>query len=80
MSISKTGERSHGRNDVGEMKKKPLWVSSEVHEKLKAFCSAAGRTQLDVVNEVLSSFLEEDKEKSPGRRCSVSPMGGVWLV
>ena len=44
--------------------KKPVWISSEAHENLKEYCDQTGRTQVDVVSELLYKFIEPKlKEK-----------------
>lgn len=41
--------------------KKPIWTSTEAHARLKAYCAAASRTQLEVVSELILTNLDPDK-------------------
>jgi hypothetical protein len=65
--------------------KKPIWTSTEAHARLKAYCAAASRTQLEVVSELILTNLdpdnvskddEEDSKKSDNNQ----HFGGVWVV
>jgi hypothetical protein len=38
--------------------KKPVWISTEAHEALRSYCDKTGRTQVDVVSELLQRFLK----------------------
>ena len=42
--------------------KKPVWISIEAHEKLREFCDRTGRTQVDVVSELLYKFVRSQLE------------------
>ncbi len=44
--------------------KKPVWVKTEAHDYLKDFCDRTGRTQVDVVSELLNRFLKPDVDKA----------------
>ena len=45
--------------------KKPVWVTIEAHEYLKAFCERTGRTQVDVVSELLRRFIQPELNEEP---------------
>lgn len=38
--------------------KKPVWISTEAHDKLREYCEKTGRTQVDVVSELLYRFIK----------------------
>lgn len=38
--------------------KKPVRVSAEAHDKLKAYCDRTGRTQVEVVSELLNRIVK----------------------
>jgi hypothetical protein len=40
--------------------KKPVWVSTEAHDFLKDYCDRTGRTQVDVVSDLLVRFVEPE--------------------
>lgn len=48
--------------------KKPVWVSIEAHEALKAYCDRTGRTQVDVVSELLYRFVKPEVEASKAKK------------
>lgn len=65
--------------------KKPIWTTTEAHERLKAYCIAAGRTQLEVVSELILNFLDEEGKNSTepgsqGKEGHDKHFGGVWVV
>ena len=65
--------------------KKPIWTTTEAHERLKAYCIAAGRTQLEVVSELILNFLDEEGKNSTepgaqGQEGADKHFGGVWVV
>jgi len=65
--------------------KKPIWTTTEAHERLKSYCIAAGRTQLEVVSELILNFLDEEGKNSiePGAQGGEGTdkhFGGVWVV
>ena len=45
-------------------KKKPIWVSVEAHEALREFCERTGRTQLEVLSELLYRYVQPELEKA----------------
>jgi hypothetical protein len=74
--------------------KKPIWTTTAAHARLKEYCVATGRTQLEVVSELILSQLdpanpepvaapvEEVKEVPPSLK-EFAPerhFGGVWVV
>lgn len=40
--------------------KKPIWTTTEAHKRLKEYCKASGRTQLQVVSELILQNLASD--------------------
>ncbi len=40
--------------------KKPIWTTTEAHKRLKEYCKASGRTQLEVVSELILTNLDPD--------------------
>lgn len=38
--------------------KKPIWATTEAHAHLKAYCNGSGRTQLEVVSELILTQLD----------------------
>ena len=65
--------------------KKPVWVSTAAHLHLKAYCKAAGRTQLQVVSELIETQLNLDNpEQVDSKKAEPRPgerhFGGVWVV
>ena len=40
--------------------KKPVWISTEAHDFLKEYCDKNGRTQVDVVSELLYRFVKPE--------------------
>ncbi len=38
--------------------KKPVWVSLEAHEVLRAYCEKVGRTQVEVFSELVHKQLK----------------------
>ncbi len=38
--------------------KKPIWATTEAHAHLKEYCNNSGRTQLEVVSELILTQLE----------------------
>ena len=65
--------------------KKPIWTTTEAHERLKAYCIAAGRTQLEVVSELILNFLDAEGKNSTtpgdqGKAGTDKHYGGVWVV
>ncbi len=73
--------------------KKPIWTTTVAHARLKEYCAAAGRTQLEVVSELILTSLdpahpekamapaEETKELSqPKDAIGDRTFGGVWVV
>lgn len=40
--------------------KKPVWISLEAHDALREYCERTGRTQVDVVSELLHRFLKPE--------------------
>jgi len=43
--------------------KKPLWISNEAHDALKDYCERTGRTQVDVVSQLLYKFVKPDLDE-----------------
>jgi hypothetical protein len=76
--------------------KKPIWTTTAAHARLKEYCAATGRTQLEVVSELILSELdpanpdkvvvaavpEEKKEAAPPKKDANMDrhFGGVWVV
>lgn len=64
--------------------KKPIWTTTQAHERLKAYCQAAGRTQLEVVSELILTHLDAEGQKSIEANASDTAeekhFGGVWVV
>ncbi len=69
--------------------KKPIWTTTQAHERLKAYCQAAGRTQLEVVSELILTTLQADGKRaaqtatgstSETKETSEKHFGGVWVV
>ena len=65
--------------------KKPIWTSTEAHARLKAYCGVTGRTQLEVVSELILANLDPDnvsKDDDEGDKKSENNrhFGGVWVV
>lgn len=46
--------------------KKPVWVSTEAHDFLKEYCDRNGRTQVDVVSELLYRFIKPQLDAKSG--------------
>ncbi len=44
--------------------KKSLWISTAAHLKLKEYCDRTGRTQVDVVTELVYRFVKPELEKA----------------
>jgi len=44
--------------------KKPVWISTEAHDFLKEYCDRTGRTQVDVVSELLYKFVKPQLDGS----------------
>jgi hypothetical protein len=38
--------------------KKPIWISLEAHEVLRAHCEKTGRTQVEVFSDLLNTVLK----------------------
>lgn len=47
--------------------KKPVWVSTEAHDFLKDYCDRTGRTQVDVVSELLYKFVKPEVDAAEGQ-------------
>ena len=64
--------------------KKPIWATTEAHARLKEFCNVTGRTQLEVVSELILKYLDPDnpdKEGGKGNKGGKDRhFGGVWVV
>lgn len=69
--------------------KKPIWTTTEAHVRLKAYCQAAGRTQLEVVSELILTTLQADGKRtaqsaagstSDTKENKEKHFGGVWVV
>lgn len=43
--------------------KKPVWISTEAHEALRLFCERSGRTQVDVVSDLIYRIVQPDLER-----------------
>ena len=44
--------------------KKPVWISTEAHDFLKEYCDKNGRTQVDVVSELLYRFVKPEVDEA----------------
>ncbi|MCA9562909.1 MAG: hypothetical protein KC561_05440 [Myxococcales bacterium] len=44
--------------------KKPIWTTTDAHARLKSYCKATGRTQLEVVSELILTLLNADGTKN----------------
>ena len=42
--------------------KKPVWITTQAHDALREYCDRTGRTQVDVVSELLQRFLKPQLE------------------
>ena len=66
--------------------KKPIWTTVEAHARLKEYCAVAGRTQLDVVSELILTYLDPAKAKRQAQGGDNKQsgderhFGGVWVV
>jgi hypothetical protein len=66
--------------------KKPIWTSTEAHARLKEYCQASGRTQLEVVSELILTHLDlaqatqADTSKDSAQKADNRHFGGVWVV
>ena len=38
--------------------KKPVWITTQARDSLREYCDRTGRTQVDVVSELLQRFLK----------------------
>jgi hypothetical protein len=38
--------------------KKPVWISPEAHDVLRAYCAKTGRTQVEVFSDLLNRVLK----------------------
>ena len=47
--------------------KKPVWISTEAHDYLKEYCDRNGRTQVDVVSELLYRFVKPQVDAAEGK-------------
>ena len=43
--------------------KKPVWISIEAHDSLKDYCDRTGRTQVDVVSELLHRHIKPEIDR-----------------
>ncbi len=46
--------------------KKPVWISTDAHKYLREFCERTGRTQVDVVSELLHNVIKPEMDKLQG--------------
>ena len=46
--------------------KKPVWITIEAHDYLKEYCDRTGRTQVDVVSELLYTFVQPEVKRLTG--------------
>ena len=63
--------------------KKPIWTTTEAHERLKSYCQSAGRTQLEVVSDLILNHLTTEGQYLDGVEPVLSNnkhFGGVWVV
>jgi hypothetical protein len=64
--------------------KKPVWATTEAHARLKEYCTVTGKTQLEVVSELIMTHLDpENPEKKPEKdekKPKDKHLGGVWVV
>lgn len=65
--------------------KKPIWATTEAHARLKEYCNVTGKTQLDVVSDLILKYLDPsnpDKEGGQGKKKGGKDrhFGGVWVV
>lgn len=42
--------------------KKPVWISVQAHDTLREYCERTGRTQVDVVSELLYRYAKPEVE------------------
>lgn len=47
---------------MSNAKKMPVWISTQAHDTLKAFCDRTGRSQVDVVSDLLHRVLKPQVE------------------
>jgi hypothetical protein len=43
--------------------KKPVWISTEAHEALRLYCDQSGRTQVDVVSDLVYRVVQPELER-----------------
>ena len=76
--------------------KKPIWATTEAHAHLKAYCNGTGRTQLEVVSELVLTQLDlsradksgdapspdssKDDDERDDAKGDERHFGGVWVV
>ncbi len=69
--------------------KKPIWTTTEAHKRLKEYCKASGRTQLEVVSNLILTNLDPAKPDSQSAPASPAKKAtgksgdiptGVWVV